>query len=745
MRNIFKRKQDKKLHLCIICGRDNRYNYIRHTVEYALPVFDTIHIMDTGSTDRTHELSSISPDINYFGWDRWEYGWGDAYDRVRQDVPKGDWFLYLDSDEMPSKYLLDHISDSVSRIDSEGYGQARIPNVLHMDGIRTGDPADRLPRTPEEFKQKHCWTKSIICKNGPWLQVRNNGMHAGYHNVEQACIFLPLYYCHHKYTSQVHASISICSFLLPESYSIPVDREENRALRRLAERFKISNTNHLVDLLQNNPPKEFIEVIQGWRESDLGTCRHWYDWYKQDFAVGDHALRLCDEECCSYEYSRYSCVELKAGSIPRLMDDWKLKSDNGHYFFRSDKKSQTMECNETAAAIMALVDGERSIADIVYNFSDSFADSLDKIGDDTKSVVRDLSRQGVIAVQTPESAINPAVATEINRAVANELKYWHEQGGWDITNLRNETKRRNLIEVTFNNGQVAINWNGSESGRCKNLQAYFQQIAMDASDMAVTFALNPHDSVHGNSDFPVLGFSRRSRGQETAVLIPDIYFINGYSTLRMRVREAATRIRWQDKIDSAIWRGSPTGRANNAENWQENLRVRLCLYARENPECIDAKLTSFAQSTVEASQLMQHANINGDRVPEHKQMFFKYILNVDGNSSSWGGTFWKLLSNSVMVHILDDRRDSNPQHDTYGLMRYSQWYHHWLEKDKHYLSCKVQDLVSTLQWAKEHQSECETIAKEATVFVNQYLTDETGRAYCAELFRAMTSINSGRV
>jgi hypothetical protein len=371
-----------KLHLCLICGRDNRFNFIRHTVSQALPVFDAIHIMDTGSTDRTHELASQSSGINYFHWDRWEHGWGDAYDCVRQDVPAGEWFVYLDSDELPSQYMLDHILESVARIEREGYGQARIPNVLHVDGKRLGPPAWKLPRTPEEFVGSECWTKPIICRNGPWLEVENFGMHASYLNTEQPMVYLPLYYCHHKHRAQIDASIAMCSFLMPESYSIPPDSEEHRVLRRLAEQFAIRSPNQLVDLLENDPPHAFVDVVADWEHYPLETCRHWHAWYRSGFAVGGYPLLLCNESCCTYREAvsqstapgtRGEAV-IDAASVPRIPEGWALKQD-GDSVRLVGAKGAVIRCNSAAAAVLSRIDGTHCIADIVYEFAEAFPEA----------------------------------------------------------------------------------------------------------------------------------------------------------------------------------------------------------------------------------------------------------------------------------------------------------------------------------------------------------------------------------
>ncbi len=740
-----------KLHLCVICGRDNRYDYLRHTVSHALPVFDAIHIMDTGSTDRTSVLASLSPKINYFEWGRWALGWGDAYDCVRRDVPDGDWFTYLDSDELPSQYMLDHIRNSVERIEKEGYGQARIPNVLHVDGHRVGDPAPSLPRTPEEFKIRSCWTKPIICRNGPELLVENFGMHAEFRHNARPATFLPLYYCHHKHTAQIDAALSVCSFVLPESCDIPVDREENQALRRLADCFSITDPNRLIEVLQNAPPREFIDLVSRWRDSDLTVCRHWYEWYRRDFAVGGQALLLCPESCCQYDEVPFLEHTVEPGSVPRFLDDWRLEIEEGRYLLRSRKNHRTLQCNDSGAAVVSQVDGRTDVASIIYTFAERFPESSTQVRDGIFSLLEEFTSSGVMALRNPVSCLSDELSRAIYGVVEAETAFWSRHGPWSSGLLREEARKTGLIVASIRDGMARMQWNGHEEGRCRILGPYLQRIALDAPDIRGDFAISAGDQVHGNGEFPILGFSKRP-GDIQAVMVPDIYFLSNYMDLRRIITEAASHLRWEDKLARAVWRGAPTGQANDERNWQDNMRIRLCRYSLARPLLVDARLNSLAQCTEGTVAMIKEAGLNGDTLPQQKQMLYKYIINVDGNSASWSGSFWKLLSNSLMIQLeadeprdqiegpLEGQRGGQYPGSPPGYAGYRQWYHPWLQRDRHFLACRLEDLESVILWAREHDSECREIAVQATEFVEEYLTDAAGYRYFVETLRALTRI-----
>ncbi|MGA8259843.1 MAG: glycosyl transferase family 90 [Arenicellales bacterium] len=728
-----------QLHLCLIAGRDNRYNYLRHTVGQALPVFDAIHIMDTGSTDRTFELASWSQRINFFHWDRWEHGWTDAYDRVRRDVPTGAWFLYLDSDEAPSQYMLDHIRASVTRLEREGYGQARIPNVLHVDGRRVGDPAADLPRTPEEFERRPCWTKSIVCRNGPWLTVDGFGMHAGFNNREQPVGFLPLYYCHHKHGAQIDASISIGSLVLPESYDIPPHTDESRALRRLMERLDTVDPGRVVDVLQNDPPADFVALVAQWGNSDLKTCRHWHDWYRNGFSVGDYPLRLCGEECCRYDRNVAPDTTINAGSVPGFLGDWKLEVEGDQYRLTSTRNRRALECNDSAAAVASQIDGRADVATIVNTFAESFPESAAGIRDDTFQVLKELTSIGAVSMTTRARWVPDATRRAIAEAVALETAYWRERGEWSEKAMQNHAEEAGWVVASFSNGTVTFQWNGNESNRCRPLGPYLQCIALENADIQGVFVINPHDAVGGTKDYPVLGFSKRPEAVQ-AVLVPDLYFVAGYGPLRERIRSAVERVQWQHKLERAVWRGAPTGQINDESNWRDNLRIRLCLRSLVRPRLIDAALSSFGQCNDASIQMMREAGLGIDRLPEEKQMFYKYLINVDGNSSAWSATFWKLLPNSLMIQVVSDRPDDERAEQLPGFSGHRQWYHHWLQRDRHLVACTIGELDDVVRWAREHDDQCRDMAENATAFAEQYLTEDAGSQYFIEILRALGRI-----
>ena len=73
---------------------------------------------------------------------------------------------------------------------------------------------------------------------------------------------------------------------------------------------------------------------------------------------------------------------------------------------------------------------------------------------------------------------------------------------------------------------------------------------------------------------------------------------------------------------------------------------------------------------------------------------YKYILDIDGNSSTWDATAWKLNSGSVILKTESCWR---------------QWFYDEYLPNVHYIEIKddFSDLQEKYQWCESHQEECQ--------------------------------------
>ena len=75
-------------------------------------------------------------------------------------------------------------------------------------------------------------------------------------------------------------------------------------------------------------------------------------------------------------------------------------------------------------------------------------------------------------------------------------------------------------------------------------------------------------------------------------------------------------------------------------------------------------------------------------------ILYKYIMDIDGNASTWDATAWKLNSGSVIFKTETDWR---------------QWFYDEYLPDVHFICVKddFSDLQEKIDWCEKNQDKCE--------------------------------------
>jgi len=200
------------VHYCTFGGADNRGHYLRRSYEFCQSWFDSFHISDTGATDVTTQLTAEllgDPRVRYKKIPEsylQQPSWLEAIEQVIADIPDGDWFLFMDSDERPAPTLLRQLRRAVAIADAQDCCQYLITGLLHIDGAPEEVSANALlrqPTTEEEFHNSGIWVKGNLIRKVPELQITAAGAHYGFH-VERpgSPRYLPgVWYNHYQTTS----------------------------------------------------------------------------------------------------------------------------------------------------------------------------------------------------------------------------------------------------------------------------------------------------------------------------------------------------------------------------------------------------------------------------------------------------------------------------------------------------------------------------------------------------------------
>jgi hypothetical protein len=182
-------------------------------------------------------------------------------------------------------------------------------------------------------------------------------------------------------------------------------------------------------------------------------------------------------------------------------------------------------------------------------------------------------------------------------------------------------------------------------------------------------------------------------------------------------RYTISDLKWEEKIPTAIFRGSSNGME---ASYETNPRLKVALMSTQNlmlgdgVRLLDAGITKWNnRPRVKDGRLV---SIDTCRVPLvqgmsiENQSRYKYILNIDGHVSAF--RLARELSYGSCVLIV--------QSD------FKVWYSHKLIPYVHYVPVKadLSDLYDQIIWCREHDTECSQIAQQALAFYNQYLTKD---------------------
>lgn len=214
---------------------------------------------------------------------------------------------------------------------------------------------------------------------------------------------------------------------------------------------------------------------------------------------------------------------------------------------------------------------------------------------------------------------------------------------------------------------------------------------------------------------PIL-VSARDRTFDRAVLFCDYFYDiddekGGWNRMIEIVESNQDQWPWEKKEEKLFWRGAPNDANYKVENWKNKPRGALVYKASLHPEFIDARFSEYPKRSDTPPEEFKRAIGPVGYVPIHEQLKYKYLLIMDGVTTVFTGSYWRLLSGCLcFVQESDD----------------IMFFHEPLIAWKHYVPVKrdFSDLIEKIQWAKEHDEEAKAIAQNARAFAKSHLMPE---------------------
>ena len=198
--------------------------------------------------------------------------------------------------------------------------------------------------------------------------------------------------------------------------------------------------------------------------------------------------------------------------------------------------------------------------------------------------------------------------------------------------------------IAFSSGFLPWGW---LFDRIFGFQTYLEKMA--GSRLTGSFKLCLGDFPEG--DDAQLCFSGREPRHH---LVPDPMFLGsgGYASWRQDFE--ASWLPFEARRRAVYWRGSLTGLADRYREIMRLPRIELCLLSKHAYPFVDAKLTDLSQfgPLLPTLQFMlEGMDLCGPREPESNNLFYRYLVDVDGNTNSWSGFWLKLYSGSVVFKL----------------------------------------------------------------------------------------------
>jgi len=239
-----------------------------------------------------------------------------------------------------------------------------------------------------------------------------------------------------------------------------------------------------------------------------------------------------------------------------------------------------------------------------------------------------------------------------------------------------------------------------------------------------------------NDYAPIFTYALSTKNSKNRILIPDVLTLETWTTLYHQILEVNNKISWESKSNLAYWRGSATGVVdnNNYKSYEYNInnyfdfpRYKLVDFSSRNPILVDAKFTSFCNATMDVKEILEKKYPKVKSASRKEHLIHKMQITMDGNTCTYPGYLWRLLSNSVNL-----KQESGDV----------QWFYRLFKPWVHYVPVKqdLSDLQEKIEWVRAHDSEAKDISENASREVQENIKPSDLYYYLAVLLQEYSKL-----
>lgn len=248
----------------------NRDEMLDNQLSLVRPYVDTIRVCD-GAGSRVTKKICRKHKAKYYHR-QWDDDFAAQDNLLFSKAKAGEWILVQDSDEFPSKELLQRLRELAGR---GGYNCVRIPSITILDDIPECTVQDRIEanKSGHDIFRKDWFfefTKGIYSTGSP---------HRGFHYPDRWIYHDTGYpYYHIKTTDDFIFNDCIHSFINPEGQEYTPDEETEFRACECIKGLKLS-TEVLPMLKDGQVTNDFIEFMWKYKDEDRPISRWFWAYY----------------------------------------------------------------------------------------------------------------------------------------------------------------------------------------------------------------------------------------------------------------------------------------------------------------------------------------------------------------------------------------------------------------------------------------------------------------------------------
>lgn len=296
----------------------------------------------------------------------------------------------------------------------------------------------------------------------------------------------------------------------------------------------------------------------------------------------------------------------------------------------------------------------------------------------------------------PRTAVNMAVRPRLWRNIFHaKVSIRFEESDWSqfpavVRWTYSPKSDRKCLLLCFTNkdtySKLADRWRVISNALRRLIVAYpsisFEEIPVDVSDCF-------------DSTVPASTFRFAKLPGDPHDLIPNPYFLD-------RRHQLSSARPWERKNDAVYFRGSLTGTTQS----RNNPRVAGCLAARNIPGA-DCKLSMFPQTPTQLRSELEQEGIISRRDRVKALNSHRYLLEIDGNSSSWH-RFWLIgMFGGVPIRF-----------ET----KWQECWHHLIDEGEHFVSANRHNLREVIARLRSNPQTAKAIARAASQVAREVLS-----------------------